>query len=82
MCRCTPEIRTPWCGKPGCEWPVQSGETEQPVVMNQKVFSEIKFPINEDIYAVNRAVKELLQDGWKLSHFSKENIVLNRMWEV
>jgi len=21
MCRCTPEIRTPFCGKPGCEWP-------------------------------------------------------------
>lgn len=21
MCKCTPEIRTPWCGKPGCEWP-------------------------------------------------------------
>lgn len=24
MCKCTPEIRTPFCGKPGCEWPVQS----------------------------------------------------------
>ncbi len=81
MCRCTPEIRTPWCGKTGCEWPIQSGETAE-TVMNQKVFSEIKFPINEDIYAVNIAVKELLQDGWKLSHFSKENIVLNRMWEI
>ena len=21
MCRCTPNIRTPFCGKPGCEWP-------------------------------------------------------------
>jgi hypothetical protein len=21
MCKCTPEIRTPFCGKPGCEWP-------------------------------------------------------------
>lgn len=27
MCRCTPEIRTPWCGKPGCETPV----TAQPM---------------------------------------------------
>lgn len=24
MCRCTPEIRTPFCGKPGCEWPEQA----------------------------------------------------------
>lgn len=23
MCKCTPEIRTPFCGKPGCEWPEQ-----------------------------------------------------------
>lgn len=23
MCVCTPEIRTPFCGKPGCEWPHQ-----------------------------------------------------------
>lgn len=23
MCQCTPEIRTPFCGKPGCEWPKQ-----------------------------------------------------------
>lgn len=21
MCMCTPEIKTPFCGKPGCEWP-------------------------------------------------------------
>ena len=24
MCRCTPEIKTPFCGKPGCEWPKQT----------------------------------------------------------
>lgn len=23
MCKCTPEIRTPFCGKPGCQWPPQ-----------------------------------------------------------
>jgi hypothetical protein len=21
MCKCNPEIKTPFCGKPGCEWP-------------------------------------------------------------
>ena len=21
MCKCTPSKRTPYCGKPGCEWP-------------------------------------------------------------
>lgn len=24
MCKCTPEIRTPWCGKPGCEYPTST----------------------------------------------------------
>lgn len=23
MCKCNPMIRTPWCGKPGCEMPEQ-----------------------------------------------------------
>ena len=23
MCQCNPEIKTPFCGKPGCEWPKQ-----------------------------------------------------------
>jgi hypothetical protein len=23
MCKCTPQIRTPYCGKPGCEVPAQ-----------------------------------------------------------
>ena len=26
MCRCTPEIRTPWCGKIGCEIPMMANE--------------------------------------------------------
>jgi hypothetical protein len=21
MCKCTPGVRTPYCGKPGCKWP-------------------------------------------------------------
>ncbi len=29
MCVCTPEVRTPWCGKPGCEMPKQVNEPEE-----------------------------------------------------
>lgn len=28
MCQCTPNIRTPFCGKPGCEWPEQRSKDE------------------------------------------------------
>lgn len=25
MCKCTPNVRTPFCGKPGCEWSKPEG---------------------------------------------------------
>ena len=31
MCTCNPEIKTPFCGKPGCEWPpTPAPETPKP----------------------------------------------------
>jgi hypothetical protein len=30
MCVCTPNVRTPWCGKPGCEEPAQWSPRPQP----------------------------------------------------
>jgi hypothetical protein len=33
MCVCDPNVRTPFCGKPGCEWPPQShgdSRTDEP----------------------------------------------------
>lgn len=28
MCKCNPNIRTPFCGKIGCQWPKKDGEKE------------------------------------------------------
>jgi hypothetical protein len=33
MCRCTPNIRTPFCGKPGCEWPPQAIDPDTKIAM-------------------------------------------------
>lgn len=30
MCKCDPNVKTPYCGKPGCEWPQG---VQQPVVV-------------------------------------------------
>lgn len=30
MCKCTPNIRTPFCGKPGCEWPKDTNKDANP----------------------------------------------------
>jgi hypothetical protein len=38
MCKCTPEMRTPFCGKPGCEWPAQ-----RPEYLNGPVLTNLKF---------------------------------------
>ena len=27
MCKCTPEIRTPYCGKGDCQWPEDTFES-------------------------------------------------------
>ena len=29
MCKCTPSIRTPFCGKPGCVWPGKESDTDK-----------------------------------------------------
>ena len=36
MCRCTPEIRTLFCGKAGCEWPAQT-----PRVLDENLVREL-----------------------------------------
>lgn len=36
MCRCTPNIRTPFCGKPGCEWPAR-----EPISIEVKSFDQM-----------------------------------------
>lgn len=37
MCKCTPEIRTPFCGRPGCEWPDRKPHEPHPAVVKEIV---------------------------------------------
>lgn len=36
MCQCTPEIRTPFCGRPGCEWPGKPEGARKPFAPHQE----------------------------------------------
>lgn len=38
MCRCTPNIKTPFCGKPGCELPRQLGMDSRRTQMTEQEF--------------------------------------------
>ena len=49
MCKCTPELRTPWCGKAGCEYPKQE---------EQKTRSRVRYSVLEIIHALESAPQE------------------------
>ncbi len=63
MCKCTPNIKTPWCGKIGCEQPVQKTEKVIP-----NVIDEIRFP---------NTVKEEEQGVYNSEDFFIERITKN-----
>lgn len=44
MCKCTPEIRTPFCGKPGCSW-------ETTPTIDGSVVMKIALPIAVEYFA-------------------------------
>src|SRR6185295_14801238 len=48
MCHCTPNIRTPFCGKPGCEWPKQKEKTMDSVMRCKMVVEQVTRDINPD----------------------------------
>lgn len=41
MCKCTPSVRTPFCGKEGCEWPNGEGDiretAQRPIQVGDRV---------------------------------------------
>lgn len=44
MCKCDPNTRTPFCGKPGCEWPSKqdSEVTQRPRLGNSTGYFDLK----------------------------------------
>jgi hypothetical protein len=54
MCKCTPNIRTPWCGKPGCEMPGQkpAGARQDHIANGGTMVSE---PISDERLRNTRA---------------------------
>ena len=49
MCRCNPLIRTPWCGKPGCEVPIQVKEQRKKQAEESEYESMVREYIISDI---------------------------------
>jgi len=56
MCKCTPAIKTPYCGRPGCEWPDKTKSKPKPKLKVGDRYEEIQ---GRDLYMV---VEEDLDD--------------------
>jgi predicted RNA-binding Zn-ribbon protein involved in translation (DUF1610 family) len=78
MCRCQPEVRTPFCGRPGCEWPQSEAEKAAmkcPVCGKAVALMEIK---TETSFFNYKAIEKLAEwKTWKLgkhrAHFECSN---------
>jgi hypothetical protein len=44
MCKCDPSIKTPFCGKPGCEW------SKQKLRMNKYKINQLFEEIQDEIF--------------------------------
>jgi hypothetical protein len=56
MCQCTPEIKTPFCGRPGCEWPPQRPPEPHPPVVHEIVGEISAMEYAGDVKAIIAAV--------------------------
>lgn len=57
MCKCTSEIRTPWCGAVGCEAPIQLAKTPE----------EMKEQLREQTWRLALTIIDELEELKKLS---------------
>lgn len=59
MCKCDPNIRTPFCGKVGCRWPKGDGKLQTPCIISED--DKVEFvPQIKDIAKVKLNPGELL----------------------
>lgn len=71
MCKCNPSSRTPFCGRPGCEWPEQ-------IEMRKKKLWRI-IMLNEDCY-YRVKVKRTDQDSFPCAHGMNAKGLCAIMW--
>lgn len=50
MCVCNPNIRTPWCGKPGCEQPSQAKKETKSYGFLKDIHVEIDGDTCKEVY--------------------------------
>lgn len=71
MCKCTPNIRTPFCGRPGCEWPKQKEKTKENkrtfLILDKTSGNHVEITIDE-----NREFLEV----WPIDHNGEKQLIV------
>ena len=59
MCLCRPDIRTPFCGRPGCEWPVQDSMINEPKIPCILHVGAVRFDVGVKVSTAQGAINRL-----------------------
>lgn len=63
MCKCTPGIRTPFCGKSGCEWPKQEGVKDIKIDISQfKAHFKLELDIHANIENMQSVLETIMEN--------------------
>jgi len=66
MCMCDPSIRTPYCGKPGCEWPTTKETAYIPLdnkVITVKDLLDLYNSLSDEIMELTTSLKAIRGGG-------------------
>lgn len=78
MCKCTPEIRTPFCGKGDCVWPhkKKDGHRQSATKEFEKALIEkYRTPMGTDTYVIDKQLIEVA--NWARTYtLTKDPVVL------
>lgn len=66
MCKCTPEIRTPFCGKGDCKWPEDKTDIRQQSHYTQFKIQPVVFIAENNLdFLTGNVIKYVLRHGKK-----------------
>lgn len=75
MCKCRPEIKTPFCGRPGCEWPKQREQAP-----SKEKFAKVDKILNDMLAIRNVHGDEFVSVHTFGGYLNVENARLLRDW--
>jgi len=75
MCKCTPSIRTPYCGKLGCEWPNSKPEgARTPMQNSEDIVGRLKYLLFKSNIPLEHELAQALLDQQEILKIAEESV--------